>query len=231
MPTTPTATDDVPVLVPRRADGGRRDHIWKRILEDVWQPDGWHVVEGHHDGPRPFNRSAALNTAAQLAGHWQLAVIADADSLVDPRQLAGAIDLAAKTGRLVIAHSEWVNVTLDETDHFLASRALRHDDDRTIYRFTVSSMLVVPRHVWDTVHGFDERFTGWGCEDQAFARCCRILTGEPERMYGPVFHLDHDRPRADVHRQHDSGYLANRALWRRYQAAKTPAQMRDVRHG
>lgn len=231
VPSTPPATD-VPVLVPRREDGGARDAVWKRLRETVWDAEQWRVVEGHHDGPGPFSRSAALNTAAELAGDWDVAVITDADSLVHPGQLLDAITLAGETQRLVIAHDRWVNVSPDEHDAFLATRAVRWRDDREIYPMTVSSMLAMPRSVWDTVGGFDERFIGYGYEDNAFAKTCRVLTGEPLRMVGSVYHLSHEQDRPKLREQlRDRHAQANRARWRQYAAAKTAQQIRAVRAG
>ena len=54
-------------LVPRRADDGHRDELW-RYARKRWEalfPE-WPVFEGHHD-VGPFNRSAAVNLAADLA--------------------------------------------------------------------------------------------------------------------------------------------------------------------
>lgn len=223
---TPAAATDIPVLVPRRADNGRRDEIWEK-LRKVWETDGWRVVEGHHDGPGDFNRSAALNTAATLAGDWELAVIADADSLVAPEQLRLAVDLAATSKRLVIAHDRWINIPRDRTDDFLRARALEHDPNLRQEHLSVSSMLVVPRTVWDTVRGFDERHVGWGSEDRSFHRACEVLTGPPLRVMGICWHLAHDRTAQAKDRNHPA-YRANRALYLRYRQAATPRRMRAL---
>jgi hypothetical protein len=226
---SPVAATDWPVLVPRREDGGARDAVWKRLQEDVWSR--WRIVEGHHDGPGPFNRAAALNTAAELAGLWDVAVIADADSMVDQAQLVDAVRLAGESQRLVIAHDRWVNVHPDEHDHFLRTGALRWRDGRLICSMTVSSMLAVPRSVWDQVEGFDEAFAGYGFEDNAFARACRMLTGEPLRMFGTVYHLSHEdkRPGLTEQLRADPQVRANKQRWMRYAAAKRPDQIRAVR--
>src|SRR5690606_37478462 len=56
----------VPVLVPRRDDGGRRDLLWSFIKRAYWATmPGYQVVEGYHiEGP--FNRSAGVNIAAKI---------------------------------------------------------------------------------------------------------------------------------------------------------------------
>lgn len=215
----------IPVLVPRRADHGRRDKVWAQLCERVWW--GQTVVEGHHEGGL-FNRSAALNTAAAAAAEWDLAVIADADSFVPDGQLAGAIALARRTGHMVIAHSRWVNVELDETRQILEHGWIEYRDHRQVLEFTVSSMLVVPRIVWDVVNGFDERFEGWGCEDRAFARACKVLDAPPLRIDGPVFHLAHERPVEDVKRRRSAAFLANERRWQQYLSARTQDAMQAM---
>src|SRR5690606_2080894 len=80
-------------LVPRRADGGRRDAIWS-FVRDRWErehPD-IPIFEGHDDGPGKFNRSLAVNLAAEQAGEWDVAVISDSDTFVEGTQVQQAID-------------------------------------------------------------------------------------------------------------------------------------------
>jgi hypothetical protein len=221
----PPATD-VPVLVPWRSDNGPREQIWRRLRADAWA--GWRVVVGEHlDGP--FNISAARNRAAQLAGDWECAVLADADSIVPPQRLHAAITLARDAQRLVICHDRWVNIAPDEHDAFLRSWSLPWRDGREIYPMTVSSMLAVPRTVWDELGGYDQRMAGYGYEDNAFVRAARVLTGEPLRLVGSVYHLSHtaDRPHFREHLR-TVETQRNRALWQRYQQAVTPEQMRAL---
>src|SRR4051812_30784029 len=78
-------------LVPRRSDGGRRDEIWAWV-KARWeheQPD-IPIYVGHHDEGK-FNRSLAVNLAAQEAGEWDNAIISDADSFVGAQQIRDAI--------------------------------------------------------------------------------------------------------------------------------------------
>jgi predicted glycosyltransferase involved in capsule biosynthesis len=87
-------------------------------------------------------------------------------------------------------------------------------------------MLAVPRKLWDEVGGFDERFVGWGGEDNAFWHACTVISGaEPARVPGYAYHLWH--PAASNKR--DAQYRTNRELWRRYSAANTEADIRRIR--
>ncbi len=81
-----------------------------------------------------------------------------------------------------------------------------------------TGICVVPRSVWDAVDGFDERFKGWGWEDQAFWASCWALGGGFQRVKGTAFHLWHPRSRAD---NEEAIYHArNEPLGRRYIAAR-----------
>jgi hypothetical protein len=212
-----------PILVPRRPDNGRRDAIWQNLRDRVWSKSN--VVEGEHlDGP--FNRAAALNRAADAAGDWDVAIIADSDSLVTPETLLHAVGLALN-GHAVIAHSQWVNVETDETESFLDTGKLEIREDRAVWMMTVSSMLAIPRSVWDAVNGFDEHFAGWGEEDRAFMRAVETLTGPAERLEGAVYHLAHDRPTEDTNRGDSPEFMAN---WQRSQTYRdrTPEDIRAI---
>lgn len=214
------------VLVPRREDHGRRDENWA-ALRHLWAARPFPLIEGHHDDG-PFNISRARNTAAEAAGGWDVAVFADADSWVSDAQLACALRLAAEHDRMVVAHDRWVNVEPDEIQSWLAGDGLEWRDTRQTVTFGVSSVIVVPRPVFEAVNGFDERFVGWGLEDNAFARANRLIVGRPLRVLGDVYHLAHDRPAEDVKKTQSPTYLRNRQHYFEYKRALTRDAMLDL---
>ncbi len=93
---------------------------------------------------------------------------------------------------------------------------------RTEPMVTQSVMLAVPRNLWEQVRGFDPVHNGWGGEDNSFWRACEIATGEPLRIPGPAFTLWHEP--ADR-----SNQPANAARFRKYQQAKTIADIHKLR--
>jgi hypothetical protein len=218
----------IPVLVPWRPDGGRRDNLWRYVRRSFWSTlPGFRIVTGRSpDGP--FNRSAAVNDAAALAGRWRVAVIADNDTWVPPAQLSAAVAMAQETGRLTAAFSRVVELSHDYTDRLLDGSATLADFNvdrvRTEPLGVQSSMLVVSHALWEQVGGFDVKFQGWAGEDNAFWKACAILGGEPARIDGCAFHLWHQpalRAGAD--------YRTNIALWRRYQACRNAAELKRIR--
>ncbi|MCA9843245.1 MAG: hypothetical protein KC491_01210 [Dehalococcoidia bacterium] len=211
------------VLVPYRPDGGPRDRIWAYLKQHVWQ--GKTVLVGEHrDGP--FNRAKALNEAADC--DWDVAVIADADTWVPARQFDQAVYTARVTGKLVAAFNAVVELDKPATTAILTGRHTL-TDSHTCERIrlrdteTQSCMLAVTRQLWDCIGGFDERFCGWGAEDQAFWHAATLLGGEPGRINGNAYHLWHPPSRQKFR---GPEYRRNLQLWHRYQQSRTEQELR-----
>jgi hypothetical protein len=235
------------ILVPYRPDGGRRDHLWQ--FTRAW-------LERHHAdypvyvGKSPdglFNRSAAINDAARQAGAWDVAVVCDSDTIVPVDQFENAVREAHRTGLLVSALTNVVELTRESTDRLIAApdldvRGLKKVRTRTKADLTQSSVLAVPRSLWDAVGGFDEEFTGWGCEDNAFWLAATVVgqahvagagagakkAGEPIRIDGSAFHLWHET--ASKIKLFDPVFRKN--FWRlqHYKKADTPRELELLRN-
>lgn len=215
---------NVRLIVPRRSDGGHRDRLW-RFCEQHWRralPDA-EIVEGHHDDG-PFNRSAAINGAAHSM--WDVAVIVDADVVVDADQIRAGIRLAVDTEAMVLPFRQRRSVSRRGTEQILhgAGGSWTRWVEET-QAWNVSTCVIVPRRLWDDVGGFDERFVGWGGEDEMFHAACMALAGV-ERVDGDAWHLWHPLSRDRDHRT--ANYRMVEALARRYIAACDPTA--DRRH-
>lgn len=189
----------VVVLVPRREGKPDRDLLWAYVRDrwQTWHPE-WGVFEGHHDTGL-FNRAAAINRAAgyadwEQAEPWDVAVIIDADVLLDPDRCREGVALALETGRMVLPFNVRYDLNQRGTDKII------RDDYRgswkpyvhRTYTEMVSGVVIVTRQLWDAVGGFDESFVGWGFEDNAFASACQTFAGQAERkMPGELWHLYH----------------------------------------
>lgn len=222
-------------LVPRRNDNGHRDRLW------AWCRQRWEryfpdipIYEGHHD-EGPFNRAAAVNTAADLGdadGRWDVGIVIDSDVFLKVSQVRAAIDKAVETGKVTWAHRRWrefheawTERTLKDSTDFgpeLDSTDLDILVERT-NPISWSCCIAIPRGVWDDIGGFDERFRGWGFEDMAFQSLIVGLYGY-ERIEGDVLNLWHPRsperivkglPRTTA----SKAYIVNARLGRRYMLA------------
>ena len=238
-----TAKPRVVFLVPRRTDHGLRDRLWAHC-KAKWErehPD-WPVIEGH-DEYGPFNRSAAINAAADAAGDFDVAIVIDSDVMVDPEQVREAVRRARKTGHVIWAFDERLGLTDDGTTEVLKGAPVHDGIVGTRHAVSWSMCFAVPRSAWDTLGGFDERFKGWGWEDMAWKSAVLTLIQPDDwaehHVKGPVVHLFHPRSdtRAEV-RLPDGWikitpeYLENTVLGRRYMdAAGHPDVMRRLLDG
>lgn len=233
-------------LVPRRADGGHRDELW-RWARARWErlfPD-WPIVEGHHDAG-PFNRSAAINLASDLAdddGRWDVAVVIDSDVFLRASVVREAVERAAETGLVTWPHTRWRGLSELWTKRVVDGghdfgEEIDHDDmDVLVERTNAiswSCCIAIPRAAWDRLGGFDERFRGWGFEDMAFQSAVvgllgfeRIPAADPGAAgFGrtDVYHLWHSRSAERIRNGEPAitataAYVQNARLGRRYMLA------------
>ncbi len=220
------------LLVPRRNDNGPRDRIWEwcKARWSAYFPDV-PIFEGHHD-EGAFNRSAAVNRAAEDAGSWDIGIVIDSDVFLKVSQVRKAIRTAQRTGKVTWPHRRWRGINEDWTRRIVADRrdfgaeVDRDDMDILVERtnpISWSCCIAIPRAVWDDMGGFDERFVGWGYEDMAFQSIVVGLYGH-ERIEGDVFHLWHPRSEERIvpgltGTTASREYAINARLGRRYMVA------------
>ena len=205
------------IVVPRLADGGERDRLWAYCRRHF---------EGHHEGDGPFNRSAAINRAAE--GDWDFAVILDSDTIVEAEQIISGIELAEETAAAVLPFQTRNMLSEPGTAEILGGHVGNWDRWIKVREGArhVSSCVVVPRALGDEVGGFDERFEGWGGEDDAFHAACRALGGV-RRLNGAAWHLWH-APSPHHNRSTPLYRQALRLTQRYQQAATTEFEMRRL---
>ncbi len=191
----------VSVLVPFAPAGAERDAAWawnRRRMERMFPTLELCVGAPDRVGhPGEFSRSLALNRAAELAtGH--VFAVCDADTTYP-----SAADFSYATGCAL--NGEW---TLPERYIRLGPRCSSawmasgfhappptnwERDVEQEYPFANSGVVVLPREAFERVGGFDQRFKGWGGEDDAMRAALEALWSPPTR-YGIALHLWHPRP-------------------------------------
>lgn len=216
------------IVAPWRPSDSERQKLWDFTL--AWWSESFGDLEVF-TGPGPdgpFNRSAAINEAAAAAGEWDVALIVDTDVMLHESQVRAAIDLAAETGRLTFAFTEYRKVSPQMTERVLGGyKGSWSSGTRGRPMLThQSSCLAVTRDLWDRIGGFDDRCEGWGQDDAIFAHCARVLGGGCERVPGTVWHLHHTvSPHTS---KADPGHRAADQLAARYFGHQDPDGIRRI---
>lgn len=191
----------ISTLVPWSPAGPERDASWawnRRRLDEFGLAD--ELVLGAPDvvgDPGVFSRSLALNRAAAKAT-GDLFLICDADTTYeDPADFARVVEVAEKGGwtlpqRYVRIGPGISRLWMEGEPVADPPRAWANDVQQE-YPFANSGVVAMPRAAFEAVGGFDQRFRGWGGEDDAMRAALETLWGAPTRI-GIAYHLWHPRP-------------------------------------
>lgn len=176
-----------------------------------------------------FNRSQARNLAYRDAEHDML-LIADADTVPEPLFILRAIDMVIDGAPWAIPYDTYYNLGVDATIRTLKQwpdEAVVFDDSECEHIIqSTAGMLVVPRAAWEEVDGYDEHFTGWGYEDNAFQLCLDTLVGKHVKVDGGRgIHLWHPAP--ETVRFDQPNIAHNRQLYEQYKRlSRNPDRLR-----
>lgn len=195
----------VVILVPRRPDNGRRDHVWLWVKEWLQQhhPD-WPIYEGTHNGDT-FSMATARNDAARQAGDWDVAVIVDSDTIAHPEAVEAAVTYAYHSRKLIVAGD--YRIRLDETssDRILNSGLwfTRPEGEihpkgnslpETAYGEPSSGVFAIGRPLWEASGGYVESLKGYGYEDLVLiTQCCVVGDGIDWIRNNTLLHFWHPR--------------------------------------
>lgn len=165
-----------------------------------------------------FNRSRARNEAFEKSSADTL-IIADADTVPDQVQLTIAIaKVRNQEVPWAIPYKWYYNLSEGYSERIKASTTLQKPDPETsdfAYEHKVVSWAgvnIVPREAYEKVGGYDERFVGWGFEDNAFRLKMDNEWGEHCRSeQGNAYHLWHPIAKGDEFTQENTA--KNRALY------------------
>lgn len=168
------------------------------------------VVES--DDTVPYNKAAVANRARGRAS-GDVLILADGDVFLDPQLVVDAVRLA-RGGEWGWPWNRCPRLDQPSTARIL-TQAPGEPTRGVAERVTgpaAGGLVVVPARLWDRVRGMDERFEGWGGEDNALALTLAKVHGEGFRLDGALQHLWHPRT---------PGGLSdtNRGLYERYRAA------------
>jgi len=200
----------VVTLVPWRPGEAYRDGNWRAAKPNLMAL-GYELFTG--DSVGKWARAAACNAAATAAGDWDIALIADADTLLEPEAVYRAVERVKVTEAAARPHDRRWMLALYASKLVRARgvEALRPKDLRD--SAPGGGALVLHRRAWDLVGGYDERFVGWGYEDTAMNISLAVHAGW-ELSEGNSYHLWHP-----VANTMSATAQANRELLNRHRAA------------
>lgn len=166
------------VLIPWRTDNGPRQAAFD-YLKPRWEATGAQICVGQDDPDGPFNCSRAQNRAFRQARHDRL-VLFGADQIPDVRILRD-LDIALRYQPWLPACAETGYYSRVATDRILTGA----DPEVEPLEYTLpfcTGVFGLTREAYLTAGGMDERFHGWGYEDEAFRQTLAGLFGAPPAL-------------------------------------------------
>ena len=215
----------VSVIVPWQPGCPHREASWRYIKEwfRINAPSSWQIIEAQHDS-QPFNKAQAIREGfAKSFG--KIVVVHDSD-LFSPG-LFEAVNLVSKRHAWAIPHTLVYRLTPEATKHVLDGKPWEQHYETTHekpYKGVIGGGVVVLKRDLFEKCPPDNRFVGWGGEDEAWGYALRLVSNQnPARGKAPLIHLWHP-PQERLTRAY--GSLESKQLIDRYrQASRRRAAM------
>jgi hypothetical protein len=138
------------------------------------------------------------------------AFIANVSELTEITDQMPGAGLVSYNRYFPLSQSQTVDVLSQEPGEDLILPPVTDRDLDLVYGFFFG----MTRHTFDSIHGFDERFSGWGCEDPAAVLTIETLVGPVRRITRNIYHLWH--PPSPEKDSKNPDYKRNEALWNKY---------------
>jgi hypothetical protein len=184
--------ESVSILIPYRPDNGPRDQAFKWVKKyyKALMPEAELCIGSCKY--RIFSRAQAINDAAAKAT-GNIFVIADSDIFYDPNIIEASINLLDQYP-WVIPYNTIKRISENSSNDLYKTEPefpIKMNLECGITCGFQGGLNIVPRLNFEKVGGFDERFCGWGGEDDAFAHSLNTLCGRYIRLDHEILHLWH----------------------------------------
>lgn len=211
---------NVTVAVPFRHAGCKYRFESFRFLSDMlteWLPDAEFIMVD--SGSEVFDRSRSRNLAVERAEN-DIVVLHDADTFATRENLLAAIEEARTHNGLVLPYNYYGGLSKESSARVLADKVKyppEKEKPEEVNLESIGGIWVLRKELWWNAGGMDERFRGWGYEDNAFFAASETMNAPVKRMKGSIFHLWH--PRAPGFTRTPE-YFFNQKLYQRYRDAQ-----------
>ena len=151
-----------------------------------------------------FNKSWGMNIAAERANHEYL-IFGDADMLIRHDQLEKIISQFERGADAVNPYTFLVDFTQNESEKILGEGAyfdqIRNNDEHSLSLNSREQQLpfcggifAITASLFQRIAGMDERFQGWGAEDDAASHKIRCMAERPITFEQAIaYHLWHEK--------------------------------------
>lgn len=187
---------DVSIIIPFQTDHGIRaeEFEWIKKYYSRVMPEAELCIGVINENN--FNRSKAINLAVKEATK-DILVIVDGDVIYDPVIIEKSISLLNEAA-FVVPFTEVYNIDEADTKRLLKTEPKWPLDvnpeecaKQTFYPGFCGKIMVISKELFEKVGGFDERFIGWGGEDDAFSLSVQTLYGGLVNIPGGIYHFWH----------------------------------------
>ncbi|MDR7078525.1 putative glycosyltransferase involved in capsule biosynthesis [Neobacillus niacini] len=144
----------------------------------------------------PYNRSEAINNGAKRAKN-DIFVIADCDIFYDPQILLEATKLLNEYAWVIpfryvrnLSNNQSIEIFHNEPKWPIETE-ITDFEFVDFQPYKGAKLLVVTRENFEKVGGFDDRFIGWGREDECFTFAIDTLCGPSIRLEHTINHCWH----------------------------------------
>lgn len=207
-------TDDFDVVIAEQYPQGFAETLSKEHPDRV-KFVSCNEMKGDPGKKGRFCKTELLNTAVNAYPDYEYYVMGDADAYLSEECFNSLRDAVSRLdsgeAAIVFPFNDVLYLNEPDTKRIVSNEDLlpgSKNHGAEIFRQT-GLCNIIKKSTWDAVGGFDEDFTNWGAEDDAFLTKCKRLVGRSLRLSGTVYHLFHPKVDTDTYRK-SKDYLENR---------------------
>ncbi|WP_338452880.1 hypothetical protein R4Z09_14040 [Niallia oryzisoli] len=222
--------EQVSILIPFKGDNGIRSAALQWVIRFYQNviPEAEICIGENSDSF--FNRCKAINAAAEKAPR-NIFVLADADVIYDSDLLIESIHSLEKA-QWVIPFNRILDLSKEKTEETLKMEpfwplvfADGNFNEYKIDKMFAGKLNVFTREAFEKAGRYDERFLGWGFDDDAFLLAMNTLCGQFVSLNRPIYLFWHPYVGAD----NNPHYKRNLIRLYRYQLASgNPIKMKKI---